>query len=173
MNFSISPLSINGVFKLDYESHEELRGNIWTTFIDSSFCNLADLSSLKFNHDKFSVSNFNVFRGFHGDYKSYKLVTCVYGSIDQYVFDNRKGSKNYGELIRVNISREDYFGVLIPPGCGNAYYVKSDQAVYHYKLSYSGDYVDSDGQFTIKWYDELIRSNFPNDFSPITSERDS
>lgn len=173
MNFKISPLSIDGVVKVSYVAHEELRGNIWTTFMESSFSDHNDLCNLRFNHDKFSVSNFNVFRGFHGDFKSYKLVTCVYGSIDQYIYDNREASDTFGEFIQLNISRNDYVSVLIPPGCGNAYHVKSDQAVYHYKLSYSGDYNDADRQFTIKWHDDLIRSNFSKDFSPITSERDS
>lgn len=173
MSFEISPLLIDGAFKISYHAHEEPRGNIWTTFMERSFRDYDQLCNLTFNHDKFSVSNFNVFRGFHGDYKSYKLVTCVYGSIDQYIYDNREASHTYGEFIKMNISRNDYLSVLIPPGCGNAYHVRSDQAVYHYKLSYRGDYIDADQQFTIKWHNDSIRGNFMKDFAPITSKRDS
>ena len=32
----------------------------------------------KFIHDKFSLSK-NVLRGFHGDKKTWKLISCVYG----------------------------------------------------------------------------------------------
>ena len=70
------------------------------------------------------------------------------------------------------MSRNNLVSILIPPGCGNAYHVKSEQAVYHYKLSYSGEYIDADQQFTVKWYDPKIKNNFGKNFDPITSERD-
>ena len=38
---------------------------------------------------------FNVLRGLHGDIKSWKLVTCVFGEVFQVVVDTRPESKNY------------------------------------------------------------------------------
>ena len=54
---------------------------------------------------------------------------------------------------------------------GNAYYVKSSNAVYHYKLAYEGDYIDSDDQFSVKWDDQTIGVNWLSK-NPILSERD-
>ena len=168
----IKKTAIKDVFILNFDSYEEFRGNIWTTYKMSEFSNHKYLKDINFNHDKFSVSNHNVFRGFHGDEKSTKLVTCVYGDIKQYVLDWRKTSSSFGKVISFEINRNNKCAVLIPPGCGNAYHVISDQAVYHYKLSYLGEYFDVESQFTIPWYNKMIK-NFPSkNFNPILSERD-
>ena len=169
---TIQKTGIKGVLDLKFDVFEEIRGNIWTTYTKSDFEKHNLLAQINFNHDKFSVSNHNVFRGFHGDHKSTKLVTCVYGDIIQLVLDWRQGSNTFGEVEVFDINRNTKRAVLIPPGCGNAYYVKSDQCVYHYKLSYEGEYIDSEDQFTVQWHDANIK-NFPfQNFRPITSERD-
>ena len=62
--------------------------------------------------------------------------------------------------------------MLIPPNIGNAYYVMSKEAVYHYKLAYHGSYIDADEQFSVKWDNEEININWSTD-SPILSLRDS
>ena len=54
---------------------------------------------------------------------------------------------------------------------GNAYYVISDNAVYHYKLAYEGDYIDANEQFTYAWNDASINIDWPID-NPILSDRD-
>ena len=54
---------------------------------------------------------------------------------------------------------------------GNAYCVISDEAVYHYKLAYEGDYIDADQQFSLKWNDPTIGITWPIK-NPILSERD-
>lgn len=173
MKIDVFKTGIAGVLDLQFDCFEEPRGNIWTTYKNDVFETEAALRGLSFNHDKFSISNHNVLRGFHGDTKSTKLVTCVYGSIIQLVLDWRKESRTFGNVLSFEINRETKRSVLIPPGCGNAYYVKSDQAVYHYKLSYDGEYFDALDQFTVNWRDPKIK-NFPLRIeTPITSERDA
>lgn len=164
LNFSIEKTAINSVQIINYDRYEENRGNIWTTFVDGAL-------PIKFNHDKFSISNFNVLRGIHGDSKSTKLVTAVYGEILQVVVDCRPQSKTYREYVSVVINRSNPCSVLIPPGCGNAYYVKSDQAVYHYKLSYPGEYIDAKDQFTYRFDDPKFGIKWPTP-NPILSKRD-
>ena len=173
MKILVEKTEISGVLDLHFDCFEETRGNIWTTYNHDFLSNNVGFEDLFFKHDKFSVSNYNVFRGFHGDNKSTKLVTCVYGSITQLVLDWRKDSETYGKVLAFEINRSEKRSILIPPGCGNAYHVKSDQAVYHYKLSYDGEYLDASDQFTVNWYDAEIK-NFPITLDqPITSERDS
>lgn len=164
--------TIDGILLFSLSANEEQRGNIWTTYTDEFFRKNDATKEVQFIHDKFSVSNYNVFRGFHGDFNTTKLVTCVYGEITQFVLDWRPNSPTFGQLNIFNICRQNMISVLVPPGCGNAYYVKSEQAVYHYKLAYTGSYRDANDQFTVSWRDPRI-VGFPSDgFNPITSERD-
>jgi dTDP-4-dehydrorhamnose 3,5-epimerase len=62
--------------------------------------------------------------------------------------------------------------ILIPPNMGNAYYVISTDAVYHYKLAYDGEYIDADEQFSLSWNDESIDVKWLAD-EPILSNRDA
>jgi dTDP-4-dehydrorhamnose 3,5-epimerase len=150
---------------------EDVRGNIWTSFLkDKVEVFLPD--DLFFKHDKFSASKYNVLRGIHGDTKSWKLVTCVHGEVQQVVVDMRKDSPTYKQWQDFIISKDNQQLILIPPNMGNAYYVKSSEAIYHYKLAYSGDYIDADEQFSVKWNDNTIGINWMSD-NPILSNRDA
>ena len=161
---------IKGIFIIKPLISEDLRGNIWTSFIKNEIENLLP-SDLYFKHDKFSTSKYNVLRGIHGDNKSWKLVTCVFGEIQQVVVDMRKDSSTYLKWQDFTINKNNQQLILIPPNIGNAYYVNSDQAVYHYKLAYDGDYLDADEQFSIKWNDPRIDINWMSN-SPQLSSRD-
>lgn len=162
---------IKGVWVLKPSISEDLRGNIWTSFLRDEVETLIPCN-LNFKHDKFSISKNNVLRGIHGDSKSYKLVTCVYGSIQQVVVDLRKDSTTYLQWQDFMINQNEQKMVLIPPNMGNAYYVDSDHAVYHYKLAYDGEYIDADQQFSLKWNDPSIGIKWLNN-APILSGRDS
>tara|TARA_B100001093_G_C26802537_1_gene1004065 strand:+ start:111 stop:638 length:528 start_codon:yes stop_codon:yes gene_type:complete len=162
---------IRGVYILKPSVSEDTRGNIWTSFLkDEVDCLLP--SDLSFKHDKFSLSMKNVLRGIHGDSQSWKLVTCVYGEIQQVVVDMRKESPSYKQWQSFEISKDNQQLILIPPNMGNAYYVKSNEAVYHYKLAYNGDYIDADEQFTVSWNDKSIGVKW-HSYKPILSNRDS
>ena len=166
MDLSIESTKIQGVKIIKYDRFIDLRGSIWTTYLENK------IKNIKFNHDKFSVSNKDVIRGIHYDNKTFKLVTAVYGAIDQVVVDMRKDSDTYKASMVFNIDDNERFSILIPPMVGNGFRVKSDVAVYHYKLSYLGKYLDADKQYTIKWDDPTIGINWKCE-KPILSNRDS
>ncbi|MBT7899650.1 MAG: dTDP-4-dehydrorhamnose 3,5-epimerase [Candidatus Marinimicrobia bacterium] len=149
---------------------EDNRGNIWTSFLKDEIEKYLP-NGLCFKHDKFSQSKKNVLRGIHGDEKSWKLVTCVYGDIFQVVVDCRKESSTYKKSESFSIDGENLVSILIPLGFGNAYCVKSEKAVYHYKLAYKGEYIDADEQFSYKWNDPLFNIKWPTE-TPILSDRD-
>ena len=86
MDISIESTKIKGVKIIKYDRFIDLRGSIWTTYLENK------IKNIKFNHDKFSVSHKDVIRGIHYDNKTFKLVTAVYGAIDQVVVDMRKES---------------------------------------------------------------------------------
>jgi len=163
--------SISGVYILTPSISEDLRGDIWTSFLREEVEQLLP-SHLKFKHDKFSTSKHNVLRGIHGDIKSWKLVTCVYGEIQQVVVDMRKESPTYKQWQDFIIGKNNRQLILIPPNMGNAYYVTSQDAVYHYKLAYNGDYIDADEQFSYSWNEKDIGIKWLSD-NPILSNRDA
>jgi len=161
---------IKGIWELQPSISNDLRGNIWTSYLKSELDKLIP-TNLGFCHDKFSNSKHNVLRGIHGDTKSWKLVTCIYGEIQQVVVDMRPDSPTYLQWQDYKINQNNQLLVLIPPLMGNAYYVNSEQAVYHYKLAYEGSYMDADEQFSISWDDARIGIKWMTD-TPILSERD-
>jgi dTDP-4-dehydrorhamnose 3,5-epimerase len=146
------------------------RGTIWTSYLSSEIDKLTP-NNIGFIHDKFSESKKNVLRGIHGDEKTWKLVTSVYGEIYQVVVDYRESSPTYLKWDSFTINKENQKLILIPPGVGNAYYVTSDNALYHYKLAYLDEYNDVDSQFTLAWNDDRFGIKWPTN-SPILSERD-
>ena len=91
----------------------------------------------------------NVIRGIHYDPFTTKLVTAVHGSINQVVVDMRETSDTFLKWESFNLGDNNKSSILIPPGMGNAFYVESEIATYHYKLAYDGDYIDAEDQSMI------------------------
>jgi dTDP-4-dehydrorhamnose 3,5-epimerase len=144
--------------------HTDFRGDLWTLWEKRNF-------DLDFNHDKVSTSRKNVLRGIHGDFKSWKLVTCLHGELYFIVVDNRIGSKTYLQWDSLILDSKHRKQVLLPPGVGNGFLVLSADSVFHYKWAYPGSYPDVDEQFTIKWNDSKIDIIWPID-NPILQNRD-
>lgn len=148
----------------------DLRGNIFTSF-NKDFYNEFLPKKLDFKHDKFAESKHNVLRGLHGDHKTWKLVSCVWGELFEVVVDMRKESPTYKKWDAFVLSSKEYKQVLIPPGFVNGYYVKSEKAVFHYKLAYDGDYIDAGEQMTFRWDDPELGIEWPCT-DPILQTRD-
>lgn len=162
---------IKGIYIIKPNISFDLRGNIWTSFYKDTIEKLLP-EGLSFKHDKFSQSKYNVLRGIHGDHKSWKLVTSVFGEIHQYVVDFRKDSPTYLKWEKFIINQNNQILLLLPPMIGNAHYVSSEYAVYHYKYAYEGEYADVSEQFTYAWNDPLLNIQWPTQ-APILSARDN
>ena len=170
IDFKVSESNIlNGVYIIKPSIFIDERGFIWTSFLNK-LNELLD-KNLYFKHDKISYSKKNVLRGIHGDSKTWKLVTCVYGEILQVVVDRRKKSPTYNKWEKFVISYKEPMLILIPPQMGNAFFVRSEESVYLYKLAYEGNYADYNEQFTISWDDKEINIDWEN-IKPILSDRD-
>ena len=162
MNKNIFPeIEVNRPSKFKDE-----RGEIWTTYEKYAFKN-----DMNINHTKYSSSRKGVIRGFHGDFHTFKIVSCIYGELFFAVVDNRKESKTYFQYDYMNLDDKNRDVVLIPPGFGNAFCVLSDLAIFSYVLSYEDEYIDAQNQFTIKWNNPNIGVKWPIN-NPILSERD-
>ena len=83
--------------------------------------------------DDISVSRRNVLRGLHGDFKTWKLIQCLYGAILQVVVDWRKNSSTYKQHLTFSINDKNRWQVLIPAGCLNGHLCLSKQCIFSYK----------------------------------------
>ena len=146
--------------------YTDFRGDLWTLWHKDKF-----EPKLDFNHDKVSTSRHNVLRGIHGDNKSWKLITCLYGEMYFVVVDNRPESPNYLKWDWIILDDKTRKSVLVPPMFGNGFLVLSNHSVFHYKWAYEGEYADVGQQFTLKWNDERIGIDWPID-NPILQKRD-
>ena len=140
------------------------RGYLWTSWEKNKI-------KIKFNHDKFSISKKNTIRGLHCDFKSWKLVTCVFGKLLLVVVDMRKSSKNYLKSKKIVLSHNKPRLVLLPPYYANAHLCLSHKCVFHYKWSYRGKYMDAQKQKSYKWNDPKLDIKWPLK-KPILSKRD-
>jgi dTDP-4-dehydrorhamnose 3,5-epimerase len=123
-----------------------------------------------FVEDDFSLNKKGVFKGIHGDYKTWKLISCVYGICESIIVNCDKNSKKFGLWEKFILSSKDYFQVLIPPSYGNSFLVLSDYALYHYKQTkyYGGQ----KKQFTINYKDPFFKIKLSKNTNLIISKRD-
>ena len=116
-----------------------------------------------------SISKKNVLRGIHGDYITWKLITCLHGKFLLLVVNNIKNHKEYKKSQIFELSEDNNLQILVPPGFGNSHYVKTKRAIFHYKQS---TLYNKKLQFTIKWNNANFRFKWPFKSNPITSKRD-
>ncbi len=157
----------SGVKYFSPDVYTDFRGDLWTLWQKGK----SESFDMPYNHDKVSTSRKNVLRGIHGDTKSYKLITCLYGEIYFVTVDNRIDSDTYKKWDWEILSDKNRTQVLLEPGVGNGFFVLSDMCVFHYKWFYEGDYPDVEDQFTIKWNDPSINIFWPTQ-TPILQKRD-
>lgn len=127
-----------------------------------------NLTNIKFIQDDISISKKNVLRGIHGDQKTWKLISCLYGEFYFVVVNNDKNSKQYKKWISFHLNDKNKHMILVPPKFGNGHYVISEKAIFHYKQS---TLYDRSSQFTINWKDPNYNIKWPCK-NPIISKRD-
>ena len=157
---------INGVKIYKNSIFKDKRGYIWTSWEKSS-------SEKNYIHDKFSTSKKNVLRGLHGDKKTWKLVSCVFGDVFFVVVNYDKKSKDYKKYSSLKLSHKKNQQILIPPNFLNGFLCLTENCVFHYKLFYRGKYLDKDEQISLRWDDPTININWPKKTSFILSKRDT
>jgi len=124
---------------------------------------------IDFIQDDISVSKKNVLRGLHGDSRTWKLVSCLYGSFYLIVVNNNKDSEQYKMHESFTLDDKERKQILIPPGFANGHLILSDLAIFHYKQN---TYYDRSSQFTILWDDPDYNLHWPIS-NPILSDRDA
>jgi dTDP-4-dehydrorhamnose 3,5-epimerase len=146
---------------------EDFRGSYVETYNRELF-HAAGITQ-DFIQDDISTSSRGVLRGIHGDGKTWKLISCLYGTFYFVVVNNDPESDEYKKSITLTLSDRNRLQILVPPKFGNGHLVLSHEAIFHYKQTTT---YDRASQFTIKWDDPDYGIWWPTT-SPILSQRDS
>jgi dTDP-4-dehydrorhamnose 3,5-epimerase len=165
-DWTLEDTDLEGVKKIIPTTFEDHRGS-YTEIYNKDFM-IENNINIDFLQDDISVSHKNVLRGIHGDWRTHKLVSCLYGKFQLIVVNNNSESKQFKKWHSFEISFENKAQILIPPMFGNGHLVLSDFAIFHYKQNTQ---YNRESQFTIKWNDPLYKFQWNND-SPILSTRD-
>ncbi len=156
---------LEGVKLIKPTVYEDFRGTNFESYNDTKY---RDEISYPFVVDSISTSRKHTLRGIHGDNKTTKLVSCLYGTIHMVIINRDPEHEQYNQWFTITLSDRNKHQLLIPPKFGNGHLVMSDEAVFSYKLS---EFYDRESQFTIKWNDPMYAIPWPIK-NPILSERD-
>ncbi len=157
---------LKNVFLIKPYIYKDFRGSYTEIYNKNIF--LKNSKKIKFIQDDISISKKNVLRGIHGDRKTWKLISCLYGKFYLVVVNNDKNSKQYKKWVSFVLDDKNKFLVLVPPKFGNGHYVLSKKAIFYYKQN---TLYDRKSQFTINWKDPTFNFKWPCK-RPITSKRD-
>lgn len=158
---------LNDVFLIDPPTaFSDLRG-AYVEIYNENLYKTAGIN-VDFVQDDISISRKGVLRGIHGDYETYKLVSCLYGKFYLVVVNWDASSLQFKKWDYFMLSDANRRQVLIPPRHGNGHLILSDTAIFHYKQS---TYYNRETQFTIKWDNPELKITWPVK-NPILSDRD-
>ena len=166
--FSVEKTKLEGVLAIIPPSNfEDFRGS----YIEIYNKEIYQKAGIKQNfiQDDISISRQNVLRGIHVDDKTWKLVSCLFGSIYLIVVNNDMKSEEYRQWESFTLSDKNNLQILIPPNFGNGHLVISNSAIFHYKQTTE---YNRSTQFTIKWNDPEFNIWWPTT-NPKLSMRDS
>jgi dTDP-4-dehydrorhamnose 3,5-epimerase len=163
----VSKTDLDGVLLIKpLTNFEDFRGE-YVEIYNRNLYNAAGVT-VDFIQEDISVSTHRVLRGIHGDSRTWKLVTCLYGKFYLVVVNNDPDSPQYKKWTSFTLSDKNRLQILIPPKFGNGHLVLSEKCIFHYKQN--SEY-DRPSQFTILWNDPAYKFWWPI-HDPILSRRD-
>ena len=124
---------IDGVWIIEPKVFSDPRGYFMEAFKQQEFD--ATIGQINFIQDNESKSSFGTLRGLHyqkGDYCQAKLVRVIKGEVLDVAVDLRKSSPTFGKHISVLLSDDNK--LFIPRGFAHGFLVKSEEAVFTYKV---------------------------------------
>ena len=159
---------IDGIKLISLNKFEDNRGEFFETFNEKRYENF-DLD-INYPQDNLSTSKKNVLRGLHFRRLNpqKQIVTVLRGKIFDVVVDLRIKSKTFGKWLSFELSDDNISQIYMDKGFAHGFYVLSEFADLHYKVS---ELYDEKDEFGIFWNDKDLLINWPCK-NPILSEKD-
>ena len=160
-----------GVFEINLEPHEDIRGFFMRTYDDKVFEEHGLHQNWVQENHSYSEKKGTV-RGLHFQFPPYaeaKLVRAVTGEIYIAFVDLRKGLSTFGQWDSIILSEDNRKMLYLPEGVALGMCTLTDNGTLLYKMS---NYYAPGSEDAIKWDDSDIGINWPVD-NPIVSEKDS
>ena len=110
--------------------------------------------------DNISESAQGVLRGLHCQVQHIqgKLVRCLHGAVFDVAVDLRAKSPTFGQWCGARLDAEAHQAMWIPAGFAHGYYVLSERATVHYKVT---DYYAPDYERCLRWDDADVGIEWP------------
>ncbi len=164
-------LSIPGLFLLESPVWGDDRGHFreWYKLGDFEEAGV-DFRTVQAN---LSMSSRNVVRGLHYSMApegQAKVVTCVFGELDDVIVDIRVGSPTFGHVEIVHLAADEGRSVLVPVGAAHGYCPTTDLAELAYLLSSP---FNAAMELEIHPFDAEIGVKWPVSGEPILSPKDA
>ena len=163
-------LSIPGLFTLESPVWGDERGYFREWFKQSDFTTLG--VPFHAQQANLSMSERDVVRGLHYSMApegQAKVVTCVYGELDDVIVDIRLGSPTFGRTEVVHLGADQGRGVMLPAGVAHGFCVTSAQAALAYLLSSP---FNAPCELEINPFDADLNVPWALHGEPIVSEKD-
>tara|TARA_Y100000310_G_scaffold221576_1_gene223180 strand:+ start:39046 stop:39594 length:549 start_codon:yes stop_codon:yes gene_type:complete len=154
--------------------HEDWRGKYAELFNEKDYSEAIRERTghtVNFVEDNMSTSLQHVLRGIHGDDKTWKLISCLKGSIYVVIVNCDRKSEYFGKWQSFDLSDRNKHQILVPPMYGTSHLVMSEGgAFFHYKES---EYYDPKNlkQFTYRFDHHEFDIWWPIK-KPLLSKRD-
>ena len=129
-------LSIPDLILCKPDVHKDNRGYFLESFKLKSLNDFIG-HEINFCQENESKSTYGVLRGLHyqiGPYSQTKLVKVIYGSVLDIAVDLRIGYPTFGQHVSVELNDLNKNQLLIPKGFAHGFVVKSDFAIFSYKV---------------------------------------
>lgn len=113
----------------------DARGYFMETYKQADF--EQHIGKVNFVQDNESCSSKGILRGLHyqlAPYSQAKLVRVIEGVVIDVAVDLRKGSPTFGRSVSVELSADNKRQLFIPQGFAHGFYVKSEKAIFTYKV---------------------------------------
>jgi len=135
--------TIPDVWIIEPVVRNDARGYFMETYKQADFDQC--IGPVSFVQDNESCSSRGILRGLHyqlAPYSQAKLVRVIEGTVIDVAVDLRKGSPTFGRSVAVELSAENKRQLYIPQGFAHGFYVKSERAIFTYKVDnpYRPDY---------------------------------
>ncbi len=162
------PTSLPGVTLIHANRFEDHRGLFIKPFHSQVFS--AHGMDFEPKEEFFSVSKAGVIRGMHFQVPpsdQWKLVFCISGSILDVALDLRRAGPTFGHHSAVELSAENSFCLLMPPGVAHGFCSLEEGAIVYYSAS---TVYNAKADCGIRW--DSFGMSWPST-KPIISERDA